>query len=298
MQATTRVSTRLFASRSVACAPGWMLTTSRRAATIQFVFRSPRAATFLPLSNAKPSSRTRARPRRRPIAVKYPSRRWVAVASVAFFLALLALGYWYFRSAAGTPPRSLAVLPFVSLAADTESKYFSEGLSDELTNALGKLEGLRVVAWTSALQFQGKNEDVRNIGKKLDVEAVLEGSVQRLRGNVRVIARLDRAKDGTELWSDTFEGDSSDLLAIQRQIARSIAGALRTKFNRSTPPEETRPPRRTKPPISHTSPAATSGIAQRETQFTKASCISGRPSRGPWLCGCVRRACRFARHAS
>ena len=122
---------------------------------------------------------------------------------------------------------SIAVLPFANLSADPENEYFSDGMSEEIINALTKLNGLHVVARTSAFAFKGKNEDIREIGKKLHVEHVLEGSVRKSGNRLRITAQLIKIADGYHLWSERFDRTMNDIFVIQDEISLSIAEKLK-----------------------------------------------------------------------
>lgn len=125
-----------------------------------------------------------------------------------------------------SPARSLAVLPFVDMSGDTANRYFSDGLSEEITTTLGHIQGLQVAARSSAFALRGHDLDVRTIGDTLGVDAVLEGSVRRAGGRLRVVAQLVDARTGLQLWSDEYEREMSDVLTMQDEIARAIAEAL------------------------------------------------------------------------
>src|SRR5688572_23595376 len=127
---------------------------------------------------------------------------------------------------AGDARPSLAVLPFVNMSAVPENEYFSDGLTETLLNMLAKVEGLKVTARTSAFAFKGQNKDVREIAATLNVNAVLEGSVQRAGERVRITAQLIDARDGTHLWSESYDRKLDDLFAIQDEIAAEVAKAL------------------------------------------------------------------------
>src|SRR5262249_23955118 len=124
-------------------------------------------------------------------------------------------------------PASVAVLPFVNLSSDKENEYFSDGLAEELINALSKIEGLRVASRTSSSSFKGKTEDARKIGEQLDVQTVLKGSVGKAGNRVRISAQLVNAADGYQLWAETYNRQLEDVFAIQDEIAQSISKALR-----------------------------------------------------------------------
>jgi TolB-like protein len=125
------------------------------------------------------------------------------------------------------PPHSIAVLPFVNMSGDEEQEYFSDGLTEELLNSLAAINGLQVAARTSAFSFKGKDTDIGTIARKLNVGAVLEGSVRRSAHTVRVTAQLISAVTGFHLWSKTYDRELGDVLKLQTQIATSVADALK-----------------------------------------------------------------------
>jgi serine/threonine protein kinase/Tfp pilus assembly protein PilF len=125
---------------------------------------------------------------------------------------------------------SIAVLPFKNMSADPEQEYFCEGLSEELINALTQIKDLRVVARTSAFSFKGKETDIREIGKKLDVETVLEGSVRKTGNRLRVTAQLINVADGFHLWSERFDRELADIFAIQDEISLAIIEKLKVEL--------------------------------------------------------------------
>ncbi len=127
---------------------------------------------------------------------------------------------------------SVAVLPFSDVSPKQDQEYFCDGMTDELINALSKVEGLRVVSRTSVFQFRGKASDIRRIGQQLNVGAVLEGSVRMADGKLRVAARLVNVADGYHLWSGNYDREASDIFAIQEEIATAIAGALQVRLAR------------------------------------------------------------------
>jgi TolB-like protein/tetratricopeptide (TPR) repeat protein len=125
------------------------------------------------------------------------------------------------------PSHSIAVLPFVNLSGDKEQEYFSDGLTEELLNALAQINELQVAARTSAFSFKGKEADIGTIARKLNVAAVLEGSVRRSEHTVRVTAQLINAVTGFHLWSKTYDRDLGDVLKLQTEIATAVAEALK-----------------------------------------------------------------------
>jgi eukaryotic-like serine/threonine-protein kinase len=134
---------------------------------------------------------------------------------------------FFARAPASPRTQSLAVLPFFNVGGDTANAYFAEGMADELTSQLTKVPGLRVASRTSAFAMRANRDlDVREIGKRLGVSAVLEGTVRRAAGRLRVTTQLTSAADGLTLWSDTYERDSRDIFAVQDQITKAIVTAL------------------------------------------------------------------------
>jgi TolB-like protein/Tfp pilus assembly protein PilF len=125
------------------------------------------------------------------------------------------------------PPHSIAVLPFANLSGDPGQDYFSDGLTEELLNSLAAVEGLQVAARTSSFSFKGKDTDIGTIARKLDVGAVLEGSVRRSGHTVRITAQLINAVTGFHLWSKTYDRDLGDVLKLQTEIATAVANALK-----------------------------------------------------------------------
>lgn len=124
------------------------------------------------------------------------------------------------------PHKSIAVLPFVDLSPAHDQEYFSDGVAEEILNALVKLKGLKVAGRTSSFSFKGRNEDLRGIGKALMVAHVLEGSVRKHGDRVRITVQLTQTCDGYHLWSENFDGDLSDVFELQERIARAIAREL------------------------------------------------------------------------
>ena len=132
----------------------------------------------------------------------------------------------------GTPiataaAKSIAVLPFVNMTADPENEYFTDGIAEEIINALTKIQALRVASRTSAFAFKGKNLDIRKVGEQLRVGTVLEGSVRKAGKRVRVTAQLVDISDGYQLWSQRYDRQLDDVFAIQDEIAENIVKALR-----------------------------------------------------------------------
>ena len=125
---------------------------------------------------------------------------------------------------------SIAVLPFANMSRDADDEYFSDGLAEEIINALTQVKGLKVIARTSAFAFKGKNEDIRKIAEMLGVSNVLEGSVRRAGNRLRITAQLIHAADGTHLWSQRYDRDMTDIFAIQDEIGQAISEALQVRL--------------------------------------------------------------------
>jgi TolB-like protein/Tfp pilus assembly protein PilF len=124
---------------------------------------------------------------------------------------------------------SIAVLPLADMSPQGDHEYFSDGLTEELLNILAKIKDLRVAGRTSSFAFKGKNEDLREIAKKLDVDSILEGSVRKddQRNKVRITLQLINAEDGYHLWSETYDRDLDDIFTIQEEVANEVAKALK-----------------------------------------------------------------------
>jgi TolB-like protein/AraC-like DNA-binding protein len=126
--------------------------------------------------------------------------------------------------------KSIAVLPFVNMSSDPENEYFSDGITEEIINALTTVKDLKVIARTSSFAFKNKNIDVRTIGEKLGVCTVLEGSVRKSNNRIRITAQLINTDDGTHFWSKNFDRDYEDIFAIQDEISLQIADKIRENF--------------------------------------------------------------------
>ncbi len=127
---------------------------------------------------------------------------------------------------------SIAVLPFTNMSGDHENEYFSDGLSEEIINALAKVPGLKVTARTSAFAFRGRNEDLRRVGDALNVGHILEGSVRKAGNRVRITSQLITVADGCQLWSERYDREMTDIFAIQDDISQAIVGVLKVKLGR------------------------------------------------------------------
>jgi adenylate cyclase len=122
---------------------------------------------------------------------------------------------------------SIVVLPFVNISGDPEQEYFSDGMTEEIINALTNIDGLKVISRTSSFFFKGKDVDLRNIGEKLNVDNVIEGSVRKAGNKIRITAQLIKVADDTHLWSKTYNRDLDDIFAIQEEISKTIVESLK-----------------------------------------------------------------------
>ena len=144
-------------------------------------------------------------------------------------------------SAPGGHKPSIAVLPFANMSADKENEYFGDGLAEEVINALAQVPGLQVAGRTSSFLFRGKDIELAEVGRRLNVEHLLEGSVRRAGNRVRVTAQLIKVADGFHLWSERYDREWTDIFAIQDEITHAIASALRIRLSAdsSTPRRHT-----------------------------------------------------------
>jgi len=152
------------------------------------------------------------------------------------------------EAAAGSPsaaagPPSIAVLPFADMSAEKDQEYFSDGLAEEIINVLTRIQGLKVIARTSAFAFKGKHEDIRRIAEALGVTTILEGSVRKAGNRLRITAQLVSARDGAHLWSDRYDREMEDIFAIQDEIAKAIVDALEVRLTVETRPGPRHMPR-------------------------------------------------------
>jgi len=136
---------------------------------------------------------------------------------------------------APVPPKSavtdsIVVLPFTNMSADPENEYFADGITEEIIDALAQIQGLHVVARSSAFSFKGKHIDVRIVGEQLKVRTLLEGSVRRADNRLRITAQLVSTADGYHLWSERYDRELTDVFAIQEEIAQAIAQRLKIAF--------------------------------------------------------------------
>jgi TolB-like protein len=175
--------------------------------------------------------------RTEPLAGEPPAthlRLRVAYAAVVLLL-MAALGYLLYergfgRAHAGQAHSSIAVLPFTNLSGDPARDYFSDGMSEELLNLLARIPGLQVASRTSSFAYKGRNVDIREVGRELGVETVLEGSVRQAGDQVRITAQLVDAATGFHLWSETYERRLEDIFQVQDEIAAAIVEKLRIEL--------------------------------------------------------------------
>ncbi len=165
-------------------------------------------------------------------------RGWgVGLAVIALLLVLGAGVFWYYQSANeppvasfAPPPHSVAVLAFANMSGNSDDEYFSDGLSEEILQSLAQIADLQVAARTSSFSFKGTAVDIPTVGRKLNVGAVLEGSVRRADARVRVTAQLIDAVTGFHIWSENFDREFKDVIALQSEIAVAVASALEVRL--------------------------------------------------------------------
>ena len=124
---------------------------------------------------------------------------------------------------------SIAILPFANLSSDPDQDYFANGMVDEITTALSRFKSLFVIARNSSFTYKGKVVDIKQVGRELGVRYVLEGSVRKAAGQVRIIGQLIDAASGRHLWADRFEGELSDIFALQDRMTESVVSAIHSK---------------------------------------------------------------------
>jgi TolB-like protein/Tfp pilus assembly protein PilF len=191
---------------------------------------SPELSPMSAVSGAAPAIREPARPTRRSMPVLLAIVAVVVFAALAY---LFADKFWISKhhtpapAAFNPPPHSIAVLPFVNMSGDKDQEYFSDGLTEELLNSLTEVNELQVAARTSSFSFKGEKVDVETIAHKLNVGAVLEGSVRRSGNTVRITTQLINAVTGFHLWSHTYDRDLGDVLKLETEIATAVASALK-----------------------------------------------------------------------
>ena len=173
---------------------------------------------------------------RKPVARKI----WHTAAACIALLAVAALsGLAVFRSVGESslpgPEKSIAVMPFLDLSQAKDQEYFCDGMTEELISELAKIAGLRVVARTSVFAFKGKPQAVRQVGKQLNVATLLEGSIRKDGDHLRITAKLIGVPDGYQLWSESYDRELKDVFAVQKELSRSIADALKVSLGGPPP---------------------------------------------------------------
>jgi TolB-like protein/DNA-binding winged helix-turn-helix (wHTH) protein/Flp pilus assembly protein TadD len=166
-----------------------------------------------------------------------PTRRLIVALALVLSLSLAILAVWVFRSRGGAPTRirSLAVLPLDNLSGDAAQNYFADGMTDELITDLAQISALRVISRTSIMAYRGARKPLPQIARELKVDAVVEGTVLRSGDQVRITAQLIEASTDKHLWSQSYEGELRDTLALQSRVARAIADQIRINL---TPQEQ------------------------------------------------------------
>src|SRR3989475_3316612 len=164
-------------------------------------------------------------------------RRGGVIFILALVLVLPILAVWLFRSRGRAPTgiRSLAVLPLDNLSGDASQNYFADGMTDELITDLAQISALRVISRTSVMVYKGARKPLPQIARELNVDAVVEGTVLRSGEQVRITAQLIEASTDKHLWSQSYEGELRDTLALQNRVARAIADQIRISL---TPQEQ------------------------------------------------------------
>jgi TolB-like protein/predicted Ser/Thr protein kinase len=172
------------------------------------------------------------------------NRKLVATGAACLLVGAAVIGLFrgeLFRASQFNPPeKSIAVVPFLDLSQAKDQEYFCDGISEEILHALAKVDGLRVVARTSSFSFKRKVAAISEVGRKLNVENVLEGSLRREGNRVRVTAELINTRSGFHLWTETYDRELEDVFALQDEITRSIVDALKIKLAVSLPAREQR----------------------------------------------------------
>ena len=169
-------------------------------------------------------------------SIRRSTGRKIDFVIIGVLLVVIALMTWqrfrpWVSASAKVPQKSIAILPFIDLSPTKDDDYFSDGITEQIINSLAHLHGLFVVARTTAFSFKNKNMDVREVGRQLGVTHVMEGSVRHGLGKVRVAAQLIDVANGYHLWSETYDSAEKDLLAVQSDVARNVASALRIELH-------------------------------------------------------------------
>jgi TolB-like protein/Tfp pilus assembly protein PilF len=172
----------------------------------------------------------------KPVARKswHTAAAWIGLLAIA---SLGGLAVFRFERKSSMPrlEKSIAVMPFLDLSPTKDQEYFCDGMTDELISELSRIDGLRVVARTSVFAFKGKPQDVRQVGNQLNVATVLEGSIRKDGDHLRITTQLIGVPDGYHLWSESYDRELKDVFAVQKELSRSIAGALRVSLGGPPP---------------------------------------------------------------
>ncbi len=167
---------------------------------------------------------------------KKSGKRRIIIATLMIIL-FCAAGFLVYKTfltgvdATGSNDQSIAVLPFVDMSPAKDQEYFSDGMSEELLNLLSKIPALKVISRTSSFFFKGKNLDVRKIGQNLGVENILEGSIRKSGNTIRITAQLIEVRNGTHLWSETYDREMKDVFVIQDEISKMIVDILKIELS-------------------------------------------------------------------
>ena len=165
-----------------------------------------------------------------------PRRRALSLAAIGAAVAIILIGGWQFlgRGVSDAAEASVAVLPFENLSGNAENEYFSDGMTEEILNALAQVPDLRVAARTSSFAYKGRDVDIREVARDLGVATVLEGSVRREGDDLRITAQLIDARNGFHVWSETYDRKLESVFAIQEEIAGAIARELKGSLGLTT----------------------------------------------------------------
>jgi adenylate cyclase len=187
----------------------------------------------LPKGGYKPVFKVVESPPEAPSRTEPPRRatlQWLVAAIALAVIAVIMAGWWVLQTRSA--PISIAVLPLVNLSQDANNDYFADGLTGEIIRNLSIIDGLAVRSQTSSFAFKGKPQNIHDSGKQLDAQYILEGSVLRSGGQLRIDAQLVRVRDDFSLWSSRYDRELTDIFAIQDEISRGIVNGLRLKLGR------------------------------------------------------------------
>ena len=176
---------------------------------------------------------------RGPVPERTVPGRWIVLGMLVFIGTIVAIAGTFLFSRPrtnGVPPPSIAVLPFVDMSAEKDQQYFCDGMTEQIIDALSRIPGFQVVARSSVFALKGNPQDVREIGQRLNVRSVLEGSVQRSGSRVRVTAQLINTSDGFHLWSQSYDREMKDIFALEDEISRAIVNTLEIKLAKPLTP--------------------------------------------------------------